>query len=227
MEVDRHADRALYLQLADVLRDDIAEGRLSPGARLPSEAELIETHGVSRGTAREAIGVLRNEGSVVVEHGRGAFVRSVEQAPIPRLVTPTGPHLGLREAFRHSVRRAGQTPSIRDVASDNRPQTPSNPGLNVSGALETETVLCFADGRPLALSVLWWPKAGVDASDPDLEEGVTARMPRRDERRLLQLNDGAPVLVLSRTLLFHGKLIEHSDSVIAADRQHLVYKLTS
>lgn len=77
---DAGADRLpLYRRIADELRRDIAEGRLAPGASLPTEHELIRRFGVSRGTVRQARAALRAEGTVGGSQGR---VFSVKGAPI-------------------------------------------------------------------------------------------------------------------------------------------------
>lgn len=58
-----------YRELAAILREQITSGRLGPGARVPSENDLVQTYGCAHGTARRAIAVLREEGLVVVRHG--------------------------------------------------------------------------------------------------------------------------------------------------------------
>ena len=65
----------LYAQLADILRRMITSGELQPRSPLPSESYLQQEHGVSRGTVRMAMGVLREEGLVITIAGRGTFVR--------------------------------------------------------------------------------------------------------------------------------------------------------
>jgi GntR family transcriptional regulator len=227
MDVDRHADRALYLQLADVLRSDINEGRLQPGERLPSETELIDRHGVSRGTVREAIGVLRNEGAVVVEHGRGAFVRSSAQEALVRATTCQGPYLGARQHFEESARQKGRAPSVRQVADPGGDAVPSEIAtrLGINGRVKSTTLLCFADGRPEQLSRLWRAPGSQDPMGTALVEEISARMPSREERRLLQLDDGTPVLTVNRQVLRDETLVEYSTSALAATRQRLVYTL--
>ncbi|MEO3797021.1 GntR family transcriptional regulator [Nonomuraea sp. B10E15] len=64
-----------YQVIATRLREQIVCGDLAPGAALPSETELQRQFGVSRTTVRQALAVLEVEGLVVVEHGRGRFVR--------------------------------------------------------------------------------------------------------------------------------------------------------
>ena len=72
--INREGRDALYQQIAADLRDGITGGKYAPGARLPSETDLMNTHGVARLTARRARRVLRDEGLVEIIPGRGAFV---------------------------------------------------------------------------------------------------------------------------------------------------------
>ena len=64
----------LYVQLATILRDMIKSGELRPRDPLPSESYLQQEQGVSRGTVRMAVAILRDEGLVVTIGGRGTFV---------------------------------------------------------------------------------------------------------------------------------------------------------
>jgi GntR family transcriptional regulator len=73
--VDQMDPTPLYVQLANVLRAMIESGDLKPRAPLPSESYLQQQYGVSRGTVRTAVGILRDEGLVVTIGGRGTFVR--------------------------------------------------------------------------------------------------------------------------------------------------------
>jgi GntR family transcriptional regulator, transcriptional repressor for pyruvate dehydrogenase complex len=60
--------------VASSISREIAEGRLKPGDKLPTEQILATTFGVSRNVVREAIAKLRSEGRVWSQQGRGAFV---------------------------------------------------------------------------------------------------------------------------------------------------------
>lgn len=51
--------------------EDIIEQDLSAGASLPSEGPMLEMYGVARGTLREALRILENNGLVRVRPGRG------------------------------------------------------------------------------------------------------------------------------------------------------------
>ena len=61
------------------LKDKILRGELGPGAKLPSEAELIEEYAVSRTVVREAVSRLQAEGLVETFQGRGSFVLAVPE----------------------------------------------------------------------------------------------------------------------------------------------------
>jgi len=53
----------------------IDDGTLTPGAKLPPEAEIVRQQGVSRTVVREAMLRLQAMGLVVTRHGIGSFVR--------------------------------------------------------------------------------------------------------------------------------------------------------
>lgn len=67
MTIDRHADRPLYKQLADIIRAQIMSGQAEPGSLLQAEGTLAQEHGVGRDTAREALRLLRREGLLDVD----------------------------------------------------------------------------------------------------------------------------------------------------------------
>ena len=64
-----------YAQIAAAIRAQIISGRLGgPGARIPSEPEIIDTYGVSKTTASEALKMLSAEGLIVRRSGSGSFI---------------------------------------------------------------------------------------------------------------------------------------------------------
>jgi GntR family transcriptional regulator len=75
VSVDPRSDRPIYRQVADILRDQITNGTLAPGAMLPSEKQLADTYGIGRDAVRQAITSLRTEGLVVTRRGERATVR--------------------------------------------------------------------------------------------------------------------------------------------------------
>lgn len=64
----------LHEQIAAILKDRITSGQWVGGSSLPSEKELCAEFDVSRGTVRQALQTLENEGLLRREQGRGTFV---------------------------------------------------------------------------------------------------------------------------------------------------------
>ncbi len=72
-----HADTGAQLafeRIAFDLKRQIEDGVLGPGARTPSQGELMEIYGASSLTVQKAMRSLRDEGWVVSTPGRGTFV---------------------------------------------------------------------------------------------------------------------------------------------------------
>ncbi|MEU1533214.1 winged helix-turn-helix domain-containing protein [Streptomyces fagopyri] len=67
-------------EIADVLRDRIRAGDLKAGDRLPTQAELAEEFGVERGTVRQALRALQDDG-LLSNVSKGSPPRIAERAP--------------------------------------------------------------------------------------------------------------------------------------------------
>jgi GntR family transcriptional regulator, transcriptional repressor for pyruvate dehydrogenase complex len=76
--------RPAYEQVAVQLRELIAAGQTKPGERLPTEADLAKSFGVSRTTVREALRVLTSEGLIETSRGitGGSFVKRLDAAHV-------------------------------------------------------------------------------------------------------------------------------------------------
>jgi len=117
--IDPSADRAVFRQLADLLREQIESGALGPGDPLPSELRLVQEHGISRTTVRQAIAQLRTEGLVRVERPRGTFVRIPEETQVVTL--GRGERVSARmptDAERRSYRLGEGVPVLVVTATD-------------------------------------------------------------------------------------------------------------
>jgi DNA-binding GntR family transcriptional regulator len=64
----------MYVKVADHIALRIQAGELAAGAMLPAERELAAGYGVAIGTARRAVGELRDRGLVVTLPAKGTFV---------------------------------------------------------------------------------------------------------------------------------------------------------
>jgi DNA-binding GntR family transcriptional regulator len=72
-ELDPHTHTPLYVQLADIVRADIASGKIKPRTFLPSSKALRDRHGCSSGTVERAMGILKDEGLIASQPGLGFY----------------------------------------------------------------------------------------------------------------------------------------------------------
>lgn len=71
---DEKSDKAIYLQIADAVINDIRSGRLKGGDALPGSRHLAASLNVNRNTVVDALNVLLAEGWVVSRERKGTFV---------------------------------------------------------------------------------------------------------------------------------------------------------
>ena len=103
------ADGALYEQIIERLKREVSEGRLKPGAALPSFRQLAEDLLVSVITVKRAYEELEREGIIFRRQGLGTFVaeRGHDRSREVKLAAAKGL---LREAFREAS-EAGLKPA--------------------------------------------------------------------------------------------------------------------
>lgn len=80
IRVDPSQGRAIYEQIADAVRADIAAGRLLTGDVLPTARTVATGLDVNHHTVLHAYQLLRDEGLVDLRRGRGAVVTSAAGA---------------------------------------------------------------------------------------------------------------------------------------------------
>ncbi|MFF1276331.1 GntR family transcriptional regulator [Streptomyces marokkonensis] len=75
-------------EIADILRERIRGGELKAGDRLPTQAELAEEFGVERGTVRQALRALQEDG-LLSNVSKGSPPRIAGPAPVREEPQPT------------------------------------------------------------------------------------------------------------------------------------------
>jgi GntR family transcriptional regulator len=63
-----------YIQLMDILKEQIQANQWLPGEQIPGEQELCETYGVSRTVVRQALRELELAGVITRRKGKGTFI---------------------------------------------------------------------------------------------------------------------------------------------------------
>lgn len=250
-QVDKASDTPAFKQIAEHLRAAIGSGALAEGDRLPSEAQLMAHFEVARMTVRQALGLLKAEGLVIAEHGRGVFVRA---RPVVRRVASD------RFARRH--REAGKAAFIAESEPLGTPSVDQlevgheTPPLSVASALglgARSKVLArrrryLLDGQPVELAESYVPSTlakgtAIEQADTgpggiyarleeqghrlrEFTEEVAARMPTPEERVRLRLPEGTPVLTVRRIAFdTKGIRVELTDTVKAAPSYVLEYRV--
>ncbi len=74
LRLDTTSPQAIYLQIVEQLRRQVARGELEGGSRLPSVRELALELRINPNTVARAYRELERDGVVVKQQGRGVFV---------------------------------------------------------------------------------------------------------------------------------------------------------
>ncbi len=138
---------SLYRKVAEDIKSAIAAGTYPPGSLLPSEAELAERYGLSRGTVRQAFAALRADG--VIASRRGA-----------RRVVIGGPRVqsfGELLSFSRWARAIGEEPGGRVIALERRP---SDRSRDVALGLDRRRHRVLPGPRPAAVRTPGDDRAG-------------------------------------------------------------------
>jgi len=239
-------------RIADDLRAAIERGELAAGEMLPSERELAREYGTARNTAREAVRLLATAGLVVVQHGKGAFVRST--GPLIRLGSERY-SASSREVdippFKAECARQGKTGRV-EMLSVERVTPPTDIAERLSLPANQKSIIrresvSYADDDAVHRVTTWIPwtiakGTGLTRADTGhprgiygvledqghrmarLREEVDARMPTPQEADFLDLPPGVPVLnVLHTSVDQDGHAYELTRFVMRADMTGLVY----
>lgn len=78
MKVGIRAQRTLlYEEVVSELYRIIDENKIQPGAKFPSERELVEQLEISRNVLREAFHILESRGIIISRQGKGRYLRAL------------------------------------------------------------------------------------------------------------------------------------------------------
>jgi GntR family transcriptional regulator len=237
-------------QIADDIREKIEAGSYGPGALLPSEPELAHKYGVSRQTARSALKALEQEGLIVVQSTRG---RTVRNRPPLRRISSARRHASHRASgkpeFDTEAIEQGQVPARRILMVGRGPVPTDIAKLLVVESGQEAVIrkrLQLLDSIPAVISTSYYPlwlAEGTRLESADaLPEGpdnlieqlgyrfahgmelLRARMPTREELRLLELDPGVPVVqMLHIDYAPDGRTLQVANDLYAADRHEFAF----
>jgi DNA-binding LacI/PurR family transcriptional regulator len=111
---DRDSPVPKYQQVYEALHRGIVSGRLRPGERLPSEAELVKQFGTSRITVGRAMRELQHEGLIERRAGSGTYVRTAGRIGSPgQIFGLLIPDFGETEIFEPICQGMMRSPQAR------------------------------------------------------------------------------------------------------------------
>jgi DNA-binding GntR family transcriptional regulator len=201
-----------YAQLISELQRRMESGEYPPGSLLPSEHQLSAEFAIARPTVVRALRVLRQEGWIETQQGKGSFVRGR-----PALAEVASERRGQAELDRDESREDGELVSTGHAPAPRR--IAALLAVKEGAELFCRRRLVRYEGEPSEIVTLWLlPEVaegtGLDGSGPVpggiqtvlartkgvrvdyVVEHVAARHPASHETRLLGISRSAPVLAV-------------------------------
>jgi GntR family transcriptional regulator len=216
-----------------ILRDRILSGAVAFGARLPTEHELAERHGVSRVTVRRALGELARER--LIERRRSAGTRVVYRpAPAPMTADISGVLANLADMGRRTA--------VKLLSFDHVPAEGTVAqalGVPADQLLQRSVRVRSVDGLPFSYLTTHVPESlSVTftrqelASRPLLElldragvkveharQRISAGLATPEVAEALGLHTGSPLIELVRVVYDQtGRAVEHLHALYRPDR---------
>jgi GntR family transcriptional regulator len=237
-----------YEQIASAIRDAILAKTIKPGERLPTQGQLCEQYGVSRGVVRQALRLLENEG--LIDGGRGGRAtvrphdRLIRRSALHYRSTPGAP-------FAEEALTTERIPRYTHVT---RPDTASveiaaRLRIGIGDEVMRTEYVSFADDEPMMIVNTYEPLAitrGTPIERPEegplmgaglvdrftsiglrptvVVERLHARMPHPSEVDKLELKPGVPIVIIVRTTYSDDTPIETGELLLAGDQYKIEYE---
>jgi GntR family histidine utilization transcriptional repressor len=223
----------LYAKVKDHILDHIRSGEWEPGARVPSENELVEAFGISRMTANRALRELTAEGFLSRVPGVGTFVKE----------TPPRSSLMELRNIAEEIQQRGHRYSSRIVSKSEVTASPALAEDFEAKPLDRLfhiVIVHEENGVPVQLEdryvnaavapdfgeqdfVHLTPTAYLVSVTPvdELEHTVEANLPSPEQQRLLGIQALEPCLTLLRRSWSRGKVATVATLTYPASRYAL------
>ncbi|MGK7952850.1 MAG: phosphonate metabolism transcriptional regulator PhnF [Xenococcaceae cyanobacterium] len=228
----------IYTQIAEELRNNIQQQTYQPGDKLPTEAQLSQRFGVHRHTIRSAIAILKEEGLIRVDRGRGTFVAA----------TPIQYPIGKRVRYNENLKAQGIKASYQTIKAV---EIPADKAIATSLKIEIGAKVIFierlglADNQPISIAssyfsgdrfpdlISHWKKHTsisqllkevYSCEHLRYSTKISARIVRETDARLLQVPLNYPIL-LAESINVDGddKIIEYGVSRFCGEKMELVF----
>ena len=230
--------KPVYVQIAEELRENIQQNTYQPGDKLPTENNLSQRFGVNRHTIRNAIALLKEEGLIRVDRGRGTFVAA----------TPIKYPIGQRVRYNESLKAQGIKASYKTLKAIEIPaakQIAQALTIEIGAKVILIERLGLADNQPISIASSYFPGDRLPNLIANWEKytsiskllqekyncdhlrhstKVSARIVREDDARLLQVPLNYPILLAESINCDRDRqVIEYGVTRFRGDRMELVF----
>lgn len=218
-----------YRDIAEHYRTMIETGELAPGAFLPTEMELCETHSVSRHTAREALRVLSEDGLIERRRRAGSRVKHQAERRFVQAIGGFEDLLQYAQTTRFEARRIAPASERLAKAFGFKEPCVAVEGrrLDSAGAVQALTTILTPSAFEPIKEALHAP-TGVFSQWLEQERGVAIAQVRQTiqaatcspaQARALDLEPGAAALMTTRIYSdAQGRIVLASRSIHPGDR---------
>ena len=140
----------VYVRIAQTLKESIQQGVYKVEDRLPSEHQLSDRFGVNRHTLRRAIALLKEEGLLRVDKGRGIFVAA------DPILYPIGKRVRYNDALQaqepsasYQLLRTTEIPADANIAKKLE--------IRLGDPVAVVDIIGLGDRHPLNISTSYFP----------------------------------------------------------------------
>ena len=194
----------LYVTVYETISEWLKEGKYKPGDKLPGENILAEQLNVSRGTLRQAMLLLQEDGFIVNQQGRGNIVLSAQRPAKAGLEKIENPLVDTTVGFQPATQKHQEVLKLR-----------------ASSIVAVINITYYSGDTVVGFAMVYMPyevldKSSVDLEDPDtvyqfysklltsggLYSDTKLRLGNARERLagILNIPEGEPFLILEEEL---------------------------
>lgn len=231
-----------YYQIYKKLLKKIQSGKYEENDRFPSDTELVNQFDVSRGTVREAVKMLINQGYLVREQGKGTFVT------YKKIKQTSDQLIGFSELMKRNNIKPDAKLLHKEVIT---PPEELKDRMHLSDDDKVVHIIRvrYGDNLPLIIERSYFNyRLFKPISDKDLEENsifkllydhtdirlgeavqhIEAINAGETEHDMLNIPIGTPLLLLKRLIQTRkGEYFQYSEDVYRSDRISFTTKTTS
>ena len=230
-------NKPIYTRIAKELRTNIEKAVYQPGDKLPTEKNLADRFDVNRHTIRNAIAVLKEEGLIRVDRGRGMFVAK----------TPIKYPIGKRVRYNENLKAQGIKANYKTIKTVEMPaDSVISKALKIDVGEKVVLIerLGLANEQPISIASSYFPaklfsnlisswqqydsisklmREVYDCDHVRLSTRISARIVKDTDARLLKVSLNHPILLAeSVNVNDKGTVIEYGVTRFSGSMMEIV-----